>query len=70
MKMSRNLLKTEGGFVFHELVFNFGPNRVARRYVTDDMWKARFSDARSHWIVWNAVKGEGFKKPPLQGSLL
>lgn len=70
MKLSRKECRTEGGFVYHQLTFNFGPNRVTVRYVSDDMWKARFSDARSVWVVWHALKEDSFKKPPLQGRLL
>ena len=70
MRLTQKRTETEGGFAYYELTFDFGPNRVAKRYVSEEMWRARFSDARSPWVIWHAVKGDEFAKPPLQGRLL
>lgn len=70
MQISRKEHQTESGFVYHELFFKFSAERTATRFVPDDVWRARFSDARSPWLIWHAVKDAGFSAPPLQQRLL
>jgi hypothetical protein len=69
MRLSRCERRTEDGFVYHELTFNFDGGKKTKRYVTDDLWRARFSDARSVYVIWAAVRSNRFKQAPVQGDL-